>query len=774
MILSLLKTATLFILILIFHTVSAQDIKNVDIKNLSESEMQQVLEAAQNAGLSPREAANIARQKGATEQQIRDFENRISVADTINDYTDRPFDDKLIDEEQQNKNELKDSVELKIPNRIFGSHLFKNNSLTFEPSLNIQTPKNYEIGIGDEVLINIWGNSQSNLQLTVNKNGQLLIPDVGPIYIIGLTFSKAEEKIKQRLTHIYADMGGDNPGTFAQINMGQLRSIQINIVGEVETPGTFTLPVTATVFNALYLSGGPNEIGSFRNIKIIRNKKTERILDIYKLLIDADPSDNIIVKDNDIIFIPPAEKRVSVAGEFKRNGIFELKENDMLNELIRFAGGYTEYAYLSNIQVRRKTQQGEQILDIPYDQIAITPLVNGDSIIGDTIIDRFENRVSISGAVYRPGDYAWEEGMSLLDLILKADSLKPDAYKNRGLIKRFNYDLTTTTIPFDVNSIAEKKTNIELHSRDSVFIKSHFEIGEDPYITISGEIMINGQVPWSKNTTVSDVVFIAGGFTEAADSAFIEVSRRLSKGEASGLSDNLLHTFNINLSRDLSLQEQQPFYLEPFDRISVKRAPGYREQGSVTITGEVVYSGVYAIRNKQERISDLVALSQGITPQAFVDGAVLKRNTSELGLENIAINLESILANPKQGNDLFLKDGDVLHIPEFMQTVKINGSVQNPYSVSFTKGKKAKYYIDQCGGFDPEAQKHRVYVQHANGYSEPTKSFLGIKSYPEVKPGSQVIVPQKPEKKSNGQWLAIASVMASLAVSIATVVSLTR
>ncbi|MFV0591184.1 MAG: SLBB domain-containing protein [Draconibacterium sp.] len=766
-----LKTIVLAVLISLSGAgfLHAQDVKDVDVKTLPQQDIKKAQKALQDAGMSVDQAAALARQRGATEQQIQDFQQRLGEGQT----TDGQVSGDPVLEATEQVQEQKDvekstrTAGFDIRGKIFGAYLFNSKNLTFEPTLNIQTPKNYEIGIGDQILIQIWGNSQNSYQLKVNNNGQIIIPDVGPVYIAGQTFNDAAQKIKSRLTEIYSDMAGSNPGTFAQVNMGQLRSIQVNLLGEVTTPGTYTLPVTASLFNALYLSGGPNNIGSFRNIKIIRDGAIFRNIDIYKFLVDADPSDNIILKDNDIIFIPPADKRVEVDGQFKRTGIFELKENEMLDELIRFTGGFTENAYLAKIQIQRKTQQGQQILDIPFSQIKSTPMVNGDQLTTGVILESFENRVTISGAVYRPGEYEWTPGMTLLQLVLKADSLTADVFKNRGIITRFNPDLTTTTLPFDVDKVASGEVNIVLQQEDIVSIKSHFGIGETPYLSISGEVMNPGQLPWSENTTIADAVFMAGGFTEAADSTFIEVSRRLSHNEASRLSDTLVHIFNLKHTRDLKVEGDIPFYLEPYDRISIKRAPGFREQGSVTITGEVVYSGVYALQTKNQRISDLVGLAQGITPQAFVEGAQLRRNTKELGTENVAINLKKILEDPHGPNDLFLRDGDILFVPEFAQTVKVSGAIQNPFSITFEEGKSLKYYIDKTGGFGREALKRKTYVRYANGYTASTKAFI-FKNYPEVGPGSEIIVPQKPERERLGLqgWLGVSSAFTSIAVAI--------
>lgn len=772
-----LKTKLLFVISIVLlssNLLFAQDVKSVDVNALPQSDIKKAQQAMQDAGLSTQDAANLARQKGATEQQIQDFENRTNQSGntTNNEVIKDPVQEASeMVEEQQDVEKSQRKAGFDATGRIFGSYLFNNKNLTFNPSIKIQTPKNYEIGIGDQILISIWGNSQNNYQLTVNTNGQIMIPDVGPLYIAGATFQNAENKIKERLTSIYSDMGGNNPETFAQISMGQLQSIQVNLIGEVATPGTYTLPVTATVFNALYLSGGPNNIGSFRNIKIIRDNKIEKTVDIYKFLVNADPSDNAMLKDGDIIFIPTAEKRVEVKGQFKRNGLFELKEGEMLNEVIRFAGGFTQEAYLAKIQIYRKTQQGFQINDVAFNNVASTPLVNGDEIRNQSILEVFENRITIAGAVYRPGEYEYTEGMTLFELIVKADSLLPDAFQNRGIITRYNPDLTTTSISFDVNEIVTGSTGILLQKEDVVLIKSHFQLEEQPYITVNGEVQAPGQFTWSDNLKLGDAIFLAGGLTEGADSTFIEVARRLSYEEASKLSDQLVHIKTLSLNRNLGLRSNDAaFELMPFDQISVRQAPGFRKDKTVLISGEVVYAGAYAISDKKQRISDLVALAGGITPQAFIAGATLLRFTTELGNEQVAIDLKQILSYPGSGADLFLNNGDRISIPEFMQTVKISGNVQNPFSITYEAGKNAKYYIDRSGGFDADAHKKKVYVKYANGTTAVTKGFI-IKSYPLVQPGSQIFVPQKPEKKSadTGKWLAITSALSTLAIAITAV-----
>ncbi|MBN2634699.1 MAG: SLBB domain-containing protein, partial [Prolixibacteraceae bacterium] len=601
-----LKSILILVLLLVIYSTSfAQDVNSVDVKSLPDSDIKKAQQAMQDAGLSTQDAANLARQKGATEQQIQDFQSRIQDGNTTEGVITDPVQEASERmEEQQDVEKSQRSADFEARGRIFGSYLFNSKNLTFEPSLNIQTPKTYEIGIGDQIIISIWGNSQNNYQLNVNKNGQIMIPDVGPLYVAGLTFEDAENKIKERLIAIYSDMGGNNPQTFAQVNLGQLRSIQVNIVGEATTPGTFTLPVTASVFNALYLSGGPNAIGSFRNIKIIRDNEVIKTVDMYNFLVNADPSDNITLKDQDIVFIPAAEKRVEVTGQFKRTGLFELKDPETLSDLIRFAGGFNQNAYLAKTQIYRKTQQGYQINDVHFDAIKTTMLHNGDEVRNEKIQETFENRVTITGAVYRPGEYEWKSGLTLKQLILKADSLTADVFTNRGMITRFNPDLTTQSIAFNVNDIITGKTNILLQPEDMVLVKSIFDLAEQPYIVVNGEVSQPGQFSWSDDITLGDAIFLAGGFSEGADSTFIEIARRLTYNEAAQLSDTVVHIIIANMSRSLEISRNDAdLKLEPFDQISVRRAPNFRRSETAFITGEVVYEGAYAINNKQLRIS---------------------------------------------------------------------------------------------------------------------------------------------------------------------------
>jgi len=656
-------------------------------------------------------------------------------------------------------------------------------------------------------------------------------------------------------------MGGRNPRTFAQVNLGQLRSIKINMVGEASTPGTYTLPATATVFNALYLSGGPSSIGSFRNIKVFRDNKELRVIDIYKFLIDGDQSDNIVLKNDDVIFIPTAEKKVKVTGEFKRKATFELKANENLNTLINFAGGFTVETYLYRMQVYRKTQQGLRILDVLYTDIDKTNLENGDVVVSHKTQESYENRVTMLGSVYRPGEYEWKENMMLSELILKADSITPDAFTKKGHIIRYKPDLTQELITFNVIDVLMGKMNYFLQPEDVVSIKSNFMMMEGMTVSITGHVMAPGSFPFLDNMTITDVIYLANGlkegfyktghlmrvnsdrsfkfiefnlddvlngtgnlvlqkedvitikslqqmrenhtisvsgevinpstfqyadnmtlrdaiymangFREKADSLYIQVSRQLTPQEAAIIGDTLAHVYTFTLPRDLSQNTAATgFKLEPNDAVFVRRAPGFRDQGSASVMGEVMYAGPYPIISKKDRISDLVKRAGGLNKEAYEEAAWLERT----GIGKVDIDLKKILRMPKIRSDLFLLPGDNLVIPRKPQTVAVAGQVQNPFSTTYVPGRSLKHYISMSGGWSEDPYKSRVFITYPDGSSDRTRSFI-LRFYPLVKPGSVINVPKKPQKvrtDKTAQWIALASASATMTYAIIAIVNLLK
>jgi len=670
--------------------------------------------------------------------------------------------------------------------------LFNSENLTFEPAVNIPTPQNYILGIDDELLISIWGASQQSYQLSINSNGAINIPDIGPIYVSGMEFSKAKELIKSRLVAIYQGMSGQTPNTFAEVGISNLRSIKINVIGEAMAPGTYTLPSTASAFNALYLSGGPNENGSFRDIQVIRDNKIIKTIDVYDYLINANMQDNIQLREQDVIYIPTYQKRVEASGEFKRTGIFELTDKDKLSDLIKYLGGFTDRAYKAQLSLTRITDTEKKVIDISqsiYD--SFTPK-NGDSIVASQILDRYENRVNISGAVFRPGTYELTQGLTLSGLIKKAQGVKEDYFSNRGLIIRLQNNLAPQTLSFNVDEVLNGTHDIQLQREDQVIIQDIFSMRQNRTVQILGEVQKPGEFEYTDNMTLKDLIFQAGGFTEAASESFIELARRHSYEESNQLGDELVKLYQFNIDRGLKLENKgDSFILRPFDYVYVRKAPAYHVQRTVYITGEVRYPGAYSIGSKTERISDLVKRAGGLLPDAFIKGARMKRvneqakqnlgiaknklddslsvkTEKELISDQLELRLADILKNPGSAFDYLLKEGDQLNIPELSQEVRISGEVQNPIGMAYQSGKNLKYYIDRSGGFSDKAKRSKTFVIYSDGTTKVTHTFFKHR-YPKAEPGCQIVIPAKPERQrtdNTGKWLAIASTLTTILVAI--------
>jgi protein involved in polysaccharide export with SLBB domain len=793
-----LKLIGLIILLACYLIPSAQVPNNVNVNNLSDQQVEQIVEEISDRGLTMEQAIELARIRGASSTQISQLQSRIrelrlkgqSSAGTT---------------EQQPESAVAkaDTLSQKAPiepsplnKKIFGFNFFNSQNLTFEPSVNIPIPENYVLGINDQLVINIWGASQQTYQLTVDNNGSIQIPDLGPVQVAGLEFREAEKRIRQRLVAIYSGMGSDRPNTFAEIGISNLRSIKVNVIGEVNAPGTYTLPATASAFNALYLSGGPNENGSFRNIQVIRQNKLMAQIDVYDFLIHANTDNNIALRDQDILFIPTYNKRVAATGTFKREGYYELKDQENLNDLLNYTGGFSDQAYQDRLMITRTTGKQFKVEDVTQEEFGSFIPQNGDSIVAGEIINRYENRVTISGAVFRPGTFELSEGMTLSELIVKADGVKENVYSNRGVIIRMGNDLSPQTIAFHVPDIINGTDDVELKREDQVIIQDIFSMREARFVRIYGEVLNPGQYPYRDNMSMKDLVFLAGGFTEAASESFIELARRHDYQAASEISDQLATLHQFTIGRDLVInQEDALFKIKPYDYIYVRKAPSYNKQRTVTIQGEVAYPGPYSISSKTERVSDLVKRSGGLTPHAYSKGAILKRMRSddeiikqsmhtalddsllESADEQMADNyklelrLESILAKPGSMDDYVLREGDEIIIPEVTQEVKISGEVLNPIGLAYQENKSLKYYINRSGGFSSDAKKGKVFVIYSDGTTSVTKGLFK-RNYPEAEPGSQIVVPQKPERPAGDQttkWLSIASAFSSLAIAIAAV-----
>ena len=793
--------STLILFIVFFLTsVSgiSQDIQSVQVNELSDQQIKQIVQEVQTRGLSMDQAIMIAKTRGASQVQIDQLRTRINqLSSTVPTQAATQLlqtgNAEKLPSDRAQKKELKIS---ELNKRIFGHQLFNTKKLSFEPSVNIPTPRNYVLGIGDQIQINVWGASQQTYSLEIGNDGSIMIPDLGLIPLAGKEFSQAKTTITNRLKTIYSDMQGNNPKTFADVSLQNIRSININIIGEVIAPGTYKLPATASAFNALYLSGGPNENGSFRNIKLIRDGKNVKEIDVYDYLINGNSDQNFLLRDQDIIMIPPFEKRVELAGNFKRTGLFELIHEETLEQLLNYAGGFTEDAYKSVLGVTRYNNNQRQLIDVSEDNYSAFELVNGDSVFAGKIIDRYQNRVTIEGAVFRPGEYSLTEGLTLSKLIDKAEGIREDHYANRGLIVRLDEQLYPTTIAFDVNKVLNGNEDYPLKREDHIMIKDIFSMGETASLNISGEIMIPGEYKFTKNLTLKDLIFLAGGLKEAASQSHIEIARRNSHEFAASINNKMVTLFDFSIDRNLSLsKEDEEFILQPFDHVYVRKAPSYFKQKTVSIYGEVKYPGQYSISAKSERISDIIIRSGGLTPEAYVKGARLDRsikpemeqnleiikNMSEsdsvildngkIEVNRLELKLEEIIKNPGTIYDYVLHEGDRIYIPKESEEIWVSGEVLNPIGQAWEQGRSLKYYINRAGGFSSNAKKGKVYIIYSDGTTKVTKSFL-TRNYPKPMPGCQVVVPTKPPRPqgdNTGKWLGIASTLSSLAVAIAAV-----
>ncbi len=787
-------------ILLYANYVSAQNVNSnassVDVQQLSDAQLNQIVAKMEKNNMSLEQAMTLARARGASQLQIDQLKERIQhLKQRKSDVTgaDVTEETTVADTKFSKRKQFTPTEKEK---RTFGFQFFNSKNLTFSPSVNIPVSDNYTLGIGDEIVIAVYGESQKNYNLHVRKTGAINIPNIGPIQVYGLSLSEAKKKIKSRLTDIYDGIRGDNPVTFVDISLGTLKGIKINIIGDVNMPGTYTLPPTATVFNGLYLAGGPNIKGSYRNIDVIREGKVIKTIDVYAYLIEGKTSNNIQLRDQDVIMVRPYVNRIKLEGLFRRVGLFETKKGETVEDVIRFSGGFKERAYTNNLDLYRNNTKSIDLITVNADKFNQTELINGDLLIAGEITNKLENRVTINGSVYRPGNYELKKDMHLSQLIKAAEGLKEDAFVDRGILTRRNPDNTLKTIAFNVKDVVNEKNDILLESEDVVKISSIFDMREKRTVSIFGEIQFAGVYQWSDDLTVEDLIFDAGGFKENASIETIEISRRLNYEEIRDIKKELLHTYQLHVDRNLELRKADAqFKLKPFDKIYVRRAPGYRAQKMVTISGEVKYSGGYSIVNKEERISDLIKRAGGLTPESYAEGASLRRkialseaeyqaqlalarkednitDVKKYSYKTIGINLPKILKKPGSSLDLILKEGDVLTIPALLQTVTVAGAVLNPVGHFYVKNQSAKKYIMNSGGFAQRAKKRKVYVVYANGSTAATKHFLFFRSYPKVKPGAKIIIPQKPEvdKMANAnKWLAFTSAFVSLLTAVAIV-----
>ena len=696
---------------------------------------------------------------------------------------------------------------------VFGREIFSNKNLSFEPNLNVPTPKGYVLSAGDELLINVWGDSELNLKLKVSPEGTILIPNLGPVSVSGLTIETAENRIRQELGRIMSTLSGETDGanTFVSVSLSQIRSIKVNIVGEVVAPGTYTLPSFATLFNALYAAGGVNEIGSLRGIKVYRNSKEVAKLDVYDYLLNGKYNTNIRLEENDMVIVSPYDQLAVVQGKVKRNRIFELKKGETLSQLLNMAGGFTGDAYRKDVRIKRKAGSRYQIATVTEDKYPTFAMMDGDSLLVDSVIPFYENRLTVTGAVWRPGEYELNGAVhTVRQLVDQAAGLKGDEFAGRAQITRLNPDFTTTVIAVDIRGILNGAApDMELKPEDQLSIPSLFDLREPYTIKVSGAVnYVDTVLPYRNNLTVEDAIMMAGGLKESAATVNVEVARRIKDTKTYENTNRTAEVFNFALNDNLGListdgkKSDTVFTLEPFDEVYVRFSPGYQEQQVVKVNGEITFAGDYVLAEKNSRLSDIITKAGGITPDAYVKGASLKRQLTEdemrrletllqlsankqsrdsvaLSLENIkdysvGIDLEKALTNPGSAHDVVLRDGDELYIPQFQSTVKISGAVTYPNSVTYTNGMSVKSCLSQAGGYNDIARKYPIVIYMNGKVATTRKRFIFFKHYPKVEPGSEIVVPAKTQqdrKTSLAEILSITSSTTSMAAMITSIIN---
>lgn len=696
-----------------------------------------------------------------------------------------------------------DTASIKRPSydstAVFGRNIFTVKSLTFAPSENLATPANYKLGPGDEVIVDIWGTNQTTIRQTITPDGFINVEGIGIVYLAGMTVKEADNYMRRQLGRIYS-VDGEGAQSDIKLTLGAIRTITVNVMGEVVVPGTYSLSSFSSVYHALYRAGGFSDLGSVRNVSLMRNGKKVAEVDIYDLLVHGKPADNIVLQDGDVVLVPAYESVVTVSGSVKRPMKYEMRGSESLDDLITFAGGFRGDAYTSNINVERRNGRELQVYTVPGDEFATFALADGDSINVSKIINRYENRLEIKGAVFRPGVYQLSDKINTVsELVAVADGLRGDAFTNRALLHREREDYTLELIQVDLKGIlAGTAPDIVLQKNDVLTISNVNEIRDLGYITVVGEVHNPGMFRFADNTTVEDIILQAGGLLESASTAKVDVSRRIKNPSTTEETDTLSQLFTFTIDGNFNVVGDEAFVLQPYDHVYVRRSPGYSAQSHVRVQGEVIFPGAYALRHKAARLSDMVKSAGGVSSAAYVKGAKLIRQMSEDErarlqgtmdmLDNVkdsvstaklnaateysvGIDLEKALANPGTDADVVLRDGDVIVVPEYINTVKVSGNVLYPNTVTYNPRMTVRDYIDQAGGYGFQSKRNRAYIVYMNGtVAKARKNSRAI-----VEPGCEIIVPEKKKREGALQnILSIASTSASLATMFATIYNIIK
>ncbi len=679
--------------------------------------------------------------------------------------------------------------------KVFGRDIFNQRALSFEPNMNIATPQTYVLGPGDQVVIDVYGASQNTHQLTISPEGTVTVPGYGPIYVSGMTVAAANGKIRSTLGSRYAS-------SKVKLSVGQTRTIMINVMGEVRTPGTYTLSAFSTVFHALYRAGGINDIGTLRNVKVYRNGKLITVVDIYEYILNGRLAGNVRLQDGDVVQVGPYDCLVGVTGNVKRPMFYEMRKNESVATLLKYAGGFTGDAYKKAVRLVRQTGERYSVFNVDEFDMSSFKVDDGDAVSVDGMLNRYENMVEVKGAIFRPGQYRLGgEVTSVRGLIERAEGVTEDAFTAHAVLHRMKADRSLEVVSVDVEGImAGTVPDIPLKNEDVLFIPTQAELRSERTYTITGEVMSPGTYEYADNTSVEDLIMQAGGLTDAASTAKVDVSRRIRDPKATTTTREIAQTFSFALKDGFVVDGNKGFVLQPYDVVHVRRSPGYVTPQNVTIKGEVNFPGVQTMNMKNMRLSDVLEMAGGVTENAYLRGArlvrvktqeekertkdvltALKRNLSErdsvamenLDLDNtyvVGIELDKAMADKGGEYDIILREGDVITVPEYNATVKVSGDVMFPNTVSFVGDKGYKWYVNKAGGFGLRAKKSKTFVVYTNG----TVAQVGHGA--KIEPGCEIVVPSKRKREglNFGQMLAAGTSMASLAAVIASIVSITK
>lgn len=685
--------------------------------------------------------------------------------------------------------------------KVYGRDIFETRNLTFEPSVNLATPPNYRLGPGDEVIIDIWGTNQATIRDNVSPDGSITIPDLGLIYLNGMTIAEANQYLRKELNKIYAGLDNEqNPSSQIKVTLGNSRTIQVNVMGEVFQPGTYALSSFSTVFHALYRAGGVSDIGSLRNIQVVRGGQKIATVDVYDFIMKGKINDDIRLQEGDVIIVPPYEALVSIEGNVKRPMKYEMKNNESVATLLKYAGGFSGDAYTRSLRMIRQNGKEYQIYTIDDIDYSVFQVKDGDALTAEAILDRFENKLEIKGAVYRPGIYQFGGTLNTVrQLVEKAEGLMGDAFTGRAVLHRERENLKKEVIQVDIKGIMDGTApDVPLQRNDVLYIPSIHDLEDVGSIMVYGEVARPGEFAFADNTTLEDIIIQAGGLMESASTVRVDVSRRIKDSKGTEAVSTIGQMYSFSLKDGFVIDGEPGFVLQPYDQVYVRKSPAYQEQVNVQVTGEVLYEGDYALTEKSERLSDLIKKAGGMTPFAYIKGARLSRrinaderkrmemvldmaktgkdsidvNRLDLGdIYYVGIDLEKAMLKPGSSADIVLREGDVIEIPEYNNTVRISGAVMYPNTVSFEDGKTLKYYIEQAGGYGFRAKKSKAYIVYMNGQVKRAKK--GSREL--IQPGCEVIVPVK--EKSNWSLqntLSIATTSASLATMIASIANILK